>query len=127
MTSQHRASKKTARMLLLLHLQAAGVLGDLNQSEIARVLKVNRSTIHRDFQDLPLVDAEYRRLMATQPWVKRELTVEEFAEKIGAQPETVRCLLRDGLIPAAKRPGPGPKGRWLIPVTALDWWLRPQK
>ena len=113
-------------MLLLLHLKDAGVLNDLSQSEIARVLGVNRSAICRDFQDLPEVEAEYRRLLATQPWVKRELTVDEFAERIGAAPETVRSMIRDGLVSASKKPEQGQGGRWYIPTTELDWWLRPK-
>lgn len=127
MSDKQRTAKKTARMLLLLHLKDAGVLDDLSFAEVGRILDVSRSTILRDMQDLPIVEAEYRRLMATQPWVQRELTVDEFAARIEAAPETVRCLIRDGLLTASKGAGPGRGGQWYIPVTELDWWLRPKK
>ena len=127
MTGKQRTAKKAARMLLLLHLKDAGVLDDLTLQEIGDITGVDRSTIHRDFQDLPAVEAEYRQLMATQPWVRRTLTVDEFAERIGVQPETVRSMIRDGLITASKAPGTaGQGGRWIIPAVELDWWLRPK-
>jgi hypothetical protein len=113
-------------MLLLMHLQEAGVLEDLSLEEIGRFTGVNRSTILRDKRDLPVVEKEYRRPMATQPRVKRELTVEEFAERIGAQPETVRSMIYDGLVSAHKQDEKYPRGRWYILVTELDWWLRPK-
>ena len=65
---------------------------------------------------------KYRRLLAAQPWLKRELTTTEFARAIGADPETVRAMLRDGLLPDAyKVRGPG-RGRraWRIPIGEVD-------
>lgn len=110
--------------MLLLHLEGAGVLEDLTLEDIGNITGVNRSTIHRDLKELEGVKKEYCRLMTAQPWVKRELTPEEFAERIGVTGETVRCMLRDGLVYAVKRPEDSPSGRWYIPATELDWWLR---
>jgi excisionase family DNA binding protein len=121
-----RTAHKAARMMLLFHLRQAGVLQDLSLEEIGQIAGVNRSTIHRDMQDMEAVEAEYHRLMAEQPWIRRTLTVDEFAERIGASSETIRCLIRDGLIRADKQPERGQGGRWYIPATELDWWLRPK-
>lgn len=112
---------------MLIHLRMAGVLEDLVLEDVGQVTGVNKSTICRDLQDLDAVEAEYRRLMATQPWIPRELTVEDFAERIDASPETVRGMIRDGLIAAKKQPERGQGGRWYIPISELDWWLRPRK
>ena len=109
---------KSGRMLLLLHLREEGILDGLTLEEIGQVCEVNRSTILRDLRELDVVEAEYRHLMAVQPWIKRELTVAEFAERINAQDETVRCLIRDGLVRAHKRPN----RRWYIPVSELERW-----
>lgn len=68
-------------------------------------------------QDIESVEAEYHRLMVEQPWIRRNLTVEEFAEQIGASSETVRCMIRDVLIRADRQPGRGQGGRWYIPAT----------
>jgi excisionase family DNA binding protein len=72
------------------------------------------------------VGAEYHHLMAEQPWIRRNLTVEAFAEQIGASSETVRCMIRDGPIRAHKQPERGQGGRSDIPTTELDWWLTPK-
>lgn len=106
---------KAGRMLLLLRLQEQGVLNDLTLQAIGDVLNVNRSTIHRDLQDLERVEREYRQLMARQPWIKREYTTVEFAEEIGCSAATVRAMIRDGLINARKR-----DNRWYIPVHEAD-------
>ena len=75
----------------------------------------NRSTILRDLRVLDLVDAEYQRLMAEQPWTRREFTVPDFAQEIGASPETVRAMINDNLVKAHKR-----RGRWYIPVAEVE-------
>ncbi len=106
---------KAARMLLLLRLQEEGVLNDLTLQAIGDVLNVNRSTIHRDLGDLEKVEREYQRLMARQPWIKREYTTVEFAEEIGCSADTVRAMIRDGLINARKV-----GNRWRIPVRQAD-------
>jgi excisionase family DNA binding protein len=111
-------------MLMLIHLKTAGVLQNLTLEDIGQVTGVNRSTICRDFQELDAVEQEYHRLMAAQPWVPRELTVDDFAERIGVSAETIRYMIRDGLITATKRPGRSRAARWYIPITELDWWLR---
>jgi len=102
---------KAGRLVLLLRLREAGVLENQTLQALAEVLGTNRSTILRDLRVLDEVEAEYRRLMATQPWVVTEYTVSEFAEAIGASPETVRWMIRDGLVKARKRPRPGRRGR----------------
>ena len=113
-------TSKAGRLILLLRLRDAGVLEDQALQAIGDVLGVNRSTILRDLRVLDQVEVEYRRLMAEQPWARRELTVVEFAAEIGASPETVRGIIRDGLIEAHKRPGRGRGGRWYIPMDEVD-------
>ena len=112
---------KAGRLLLLHRLREAGVIEGRTLQEIGDALGVNRSTILRDLRVLDQVEAEYQRLMAEQPWARRELTVSEFAVEIGASPETVRAMIRDGLVKAYKRAGQrGRGGRWHVPVTELD-------
>ena len=114
---------KAGRLVLLLRLRDAGVLEGQTLQAIGDVLGVNRSTILRDLEVLDQVEEEYQRLMAEQPWAQRELTVSEFAEEIGASPETVRYMIRDGLVRAHKRPGgkgSGKGGRWYIPLAEVD-------
>ena len=115
---------KAGRLVLLLRLRDAGVLEDQTLQAIGDVLGVNRSTILRDLRVLDQVEAEYQRLIAEQPWLKRELTVTEFAQEIGASPETVRAMIRDGLVKAHKRPERGRGGRWVIPVAEADRFRR---
>lgn len=106
---------KAARLILLLRLREQGILEDLTYQEIGDVFGVDRSTILRNVEELDLVEEEYRRLMATQPWVRRELTTAEFATDIGASPQTVRYMIRDGLIQARMR-----SHRWRIPLRELQ-------
>lgn len=106
---------KAARLILLLRLREQGILEDLSYQAIGDVFGVDRSTILRNMEELDLVEEEYRRLMATQPWVRRELTTAEFAKEIGASPQTVRYMIRDGLIEARMR-----SHRWRIPVRELQ-------
>lgn len=102
-------------MLLLLRLQEQGVLNDLTLQAIGDVFDVNRSTIHRDLEDLDEVKEEYNRLMARQPWIKREYTTVEFGEEIGCSADTVRAMIRDGLVEAHKH-----RNRWYIPVREAE-------
>jgi len=118
---------KAGRLVLLLRLREAGVLEDQTLQSIGDAVGVNRSTILRDMQVLDQVEEEYQRLMAEQPWLKRDLTVIEFAQEIGASPETVRGMIRDGLIEAHKRlggRGGGKSGRWYIPLAEVDRFRR---
>ena len=56
--------------------------------------------------------------MALQPWARREYTVSEFAKAAGADPETIRAMIRDGLLQAVKRGGG--RGRWYIPMSEIE-------
>lgn len=110
-------------MLVIWRLKEEGVLDDLTLQAVGNIFDVNRSTIHRDLKELEVVEREYDRLMAEQPWIRRELTTAEFAEEIGASADTVRMMLRDGLIEARKRVGgrgSGEHGQWYIPIGELD-------
>jgi hypothetical protein len=49
-------STKAARILLLYELRRSGHLAGYNQSEIARVFGVNRSTILRDLRTIDEAD-----------------------------------------------------------------------
>jgi excisionase family DNA binding protein len=108
------ALTKAGRMLLH-RLQEHGVLDDLTLQTIGEVLGVNRSTILRDPRELDQVQAEYQRLMARQPWIRRELTTADFAQEIDASADTVRAMIRDGLIEARKD-----GNRWMIPVREVE-------
>lgn len=115
-----RAKRKAARLMLLSRLRDKGVLDGQSLQAIGDVLGVSKSTISRDLQLLEQVEAEYKRLLAVQPWLKRELTTTEFARAISADPETVRAMLRDGLLPGAyKVAGPG-RGHWHIPAKEVE-------
>jgi DNA-binding transcriptional MerR regulator len=95
-----RTVSKGARLLLLRDLKAAGLLEGLTLQEIGDALGHNRSTIMRDLNDLEQVEREHERIMSRQPWLKRELNTAEFAEALGWEPETVRAMIREGLIKA---------------------------
>ena len=94
----------------MLLLRDAGVIEAQTLQAIGDVLGVNRSTILCDLQVLDQVE-EYQRPMAEQPWTRRELTVAESAAEIGTSPETVRAMIRDGLVKAHKQPERGQGGR----------------
>jgi IS30 family transposase len=93
--------------VLLRRPRDAGAIEAQTLQAIGDVLGVNRSTILRDLRALDQVEAEYQWLMAKQPWTRRELTVAEFAAEIGASPETMRAMIRDGLVKAHKQPERG--------------------
>jgi len=112
---------KAGRLALLLRLRQDRLIEGQSLRDIARVLNVNASTVMRDLRVLDQVEEEYQTILATQPWVRREYTVKEFAEAIGADPETVRLMIRDGLIHAEKRT---PGSRWFIPATELERWKK---
>ncbi|MCP4541797.1 MAG: helix-turn-helix domain-containing protein [Chloroflexi bacterium] len=115
-----RTTSKAGRLLLLYRLREAGVIGDDNTlQEIGNALGVNRSTILRDLAVIDQVEAEYTLLMASQPWMQRYYTAPEFANEIGASADTVRAMLRDGLIKAHKT-GTAGGGRWVIPIAEAD-------
>ena len=113
---------KAGRLVLLMRLRGAGVLEGQTLQAIGDVLGVERSTIMRDLRVLDQVEEEYQQLMALQPWVRRYYTVTEFAQEIGASPETARCMVRDGLVEAHKQ-----RGRWRIPVAEVDRFKRSKR
>lgn len=117
-----RTTSKAGRLLLLYLLREAGVIDGQTLQAIGDVLSVNRSTILRDLRVLDQVEAEYRRLLAVQPWLATEYTVSEFAALLRADPETVRAMIRDGLLQAVKRGGG--RGRWYIPTSEVDRFKR---
>jgi predicted DNA-binding protein YlxM (UPF0122 family) len=123
----NKTLRKSGRLVLLHLLRADGVIDDLTLQAIGDILGVDRSTIHRDLRELDAVEHEYRRLLAQQPWIRRELTTAEFAEEIGASADTVRMMINDGLIDARKvhwGVGGGKFGRWMIPVEETERFKR---
>lgn len=110
-----RTISKAARLMILHRLRADGLLDDLTLQAIGDAFGLNRSTVMRDLRDLDQVEEEYERLMKGQPWVKRLLSVNEFAEAISATGDTVRAMVRDGLVEARKE-----GRRWRIPVGEVD-------
>jgi excisionase family DNA binding protein len=113
-----RTTSKGARLLLLRDLKTAGLLEGLTLQEIGDVIGHNRSTIMRDLRDLEHVEEEYRRIMAAQPWLKRELSTSEFAEALGWDDETVRVMIREGLVEAEMQES----GFYRIARQELDRW-----
>ena len=111
---------KAGRLLLLYRLREEGVLDGMTLQVIGDTLGVNRSTVLRDLRDLEQAESEFHRLAATLPWGPPPLTVQEFARAIGAQPDTVRAMIRDGLVTAHKRPERGQGGRWYIPPGEVE-------
>jgi predicted DNA-binding protein YlxM (UPF0122 family) len=102
-------------MLLLHRLRERDLLDDLTLQAIGDELGVDRSTILRDLRELEKVETEYERLLARQPWVRRELTTAQFAKEVGAAADTVRAMVRDGLVEGRKD-----GNRWMIPVGELE-------
>ena len=90
-------------------------MDDLTLQAIGDELGVDRSTILRDLRELKKVETEYERLLARQPWVRRELTTAQFAKEVDATPDTVRAMVRDGLVEGRKH-----GNRWMIPVGELE-------
>ena len=102
---------KAARLLLLYRLRADGLLAGISDAALAKALGTRRETIWRDRQVLTLADQLYQELLAASPWAPPAgLTVIEAAERIGCDAETLRYMLRDGLISAEKTA----TGRWRI-------------
>jgi len=112
-----RTLTKAGRMTLLHHLRQDGLLEGLTLQEIGAVLGLNRSTIMRDLRELDAVEAEYRHIMATQPWLRREFSTSDVATELGITPDTVRALIADGLLEADKR-----DEQWHIPLSELQRW-----
>jgi excisionase family DNA binding protein len=116
-----RTTTKAGRLVLLWRLRQEGVLEGRTLQALGDLLGVDRSTIMRDLREVDRVEAEYKRLMAARPWDRNDLTVSEFAAQVGASAETVRAMIRDGLIEAHKRTGArGRGGRWWIPSAEVD-------
>lgn len=109
---------KTARMMVLYRLRLEGKLDALSDADLGRALHVDRTTIWKDKQALKRADQLYNQVMARQPWAdKAGLTVQEAAQRLGCEQETVTGMIRAGLILARKVT---PRGRWLIPAAEVD-------
>ena len=106
---------KAGRMLLLHRLQERDLLDDLTLQAIGDELGVDRSTVLRDLRELEKVEKEYERLLARQPWIRRELTTAQFTEEVGATADTVRAMVRDGRVKGRKD-----GNRWMIPIGELE-------
>ena len=112
-----RTISKAGRLMLLYRMREAGITDDLTLQDMGEALGVNRSTIMRDLRELDEVEAEYRHLIATQPWVQREFSTSEFAHVINISPDTVRAMIADGLIAAVKR-----DEQWRISLGEVQRW-----
>lgn len=67
-----RTRSKAGRLLLLYLLQRDGVLDYKGaQSDMARWLAVNRSTICRDLREVKRIERIYRELADKQPWATK--------------------------------------------------------
>ncbi len=115
-----RSLTKSGRLLVLLRLRDQGLLEEMTLQEVGDALGLNRSTILRDIRELDAIEAEYQRIMAIQPWLRRFYSTSEFAEEIGASAETVRRMCQDGLV-KYERDG---SGYYRIPVSEVDRFRR---
>lgn len=117
-----RSATKAARMAVLLELQRDGVLNELTQAELGRFFDVDRATILRDLLVLDDVEREYRRMMATQPWITRYYTPAQFANAAGCNVSSVYRWIESGVVNAARH------GRyWRIPISEVErYWEQPR-
>ena len=117
-----RTVSKAGRLLLLYLLRDRGLLGDeVSQSDLARWLQVNRSTIHKDLKTIDDVVELYRDLETTQPWVKRFYTTAEAADLLGLSHDAVLVLIQEGAVRATHD---GPSLPYRIPVGEVARWKR---
>jgi excisionase family DNA binding protein len=117
-----RTVSKAGRLLLLYLLRDRGLLGDeVSQSDLARWLQVNRSTIHKDLKTIDEVVALYHDLETIQPWVKRFYSTTEVADLLGLSHEAVLRLIQDG---AVKATHDGPSLPYRIHVGEVNRWKR---
>lgn len=102
---------KAARMLVLYRLREAGLLAQTSDANLAKAFGTRRETIWKDRQALALADQLYEEIISKKPWLRPAgLTVTEAAARLGCDAETLRYMLRDGLIHADK----DTSGRWRI-------------
>lgn len=98
-----RTVAKAARLVLLHLLREGGALpNDANQSDIAALLGVNRSTIHRDLRELDKALDLYQELVSQQLWLRRLYTTDQAAEALGLPERIVRDMAGAGVIRATK-------------------------
>ncbi len=117
-----RTVSKAGRLLLLYLLRDRSLLGDdVSQSDLARWLGVNRSTVHKDMKAIDEVVELYRELETTQPWVKRFYSTAEVADLLGLSQEAVLTLIQDGAIEATHD---GPSHPYRVPVGEVARWKR---
>ena len=117
-----RTVSKAGRLLLLYLLRDRGLLGDdVSQSDLARWLGVNRSTVHKDLKAIDGVIELYRELETTQPWIKRFYSTAEAADLLSLSQEAVLALIQDGAIEATND---GPSHPYRIPVGEVARWKR---
>lgn len=115
-----RAVSKASRLLLLHLLREAGVIGDeATQSDIARWLGVNRSTVHKDLRAIDAAIALYRELEASQPWVRRYYSTSETAVELGLDHRTALAMIAGGVIHGEQTTD---RGSWRVPVAEVDRW-----
>jgi hypothetical protein len=59
-------------------------------------------------------EVRVRRSTTYRPTLARELTVDEFAQEIGARVETVQAMIQDGLVKVHQRTGKWRSGEWYV-------------
>lgn len=117
-----RATKKAGRLLLLHLLREAGVIGDeASQSEIARWLGVNRSTVYKDLKAIDEALRLFKELEATQPWVRRFYSTSETAALLSLDHRTTLAMIAGGVI-HGERTLQG--GFWRVPVAEVERWRK---
>lgn len=103
-----RTVAKAARLVLLHLLREGGALpSEANQSDIAALLGVNRSTIHRDLRELDKALDLYQELVSQQLWLRRLYTTDQAAEALGLPERIVRDMAGAGVIRATKAASKG--------------------
>ena len=114
-TATTRVERKSVRMMVLYRLRIEGHLSGLADAELGEALGVDRTTIWKDKEALKAADKLYNKVMARAPWDDK-LTIHEAATALNCSEDTIRAMVRDGILRGAKIYN----GRWRIPKGEIE-------
>jgi len=112
-----RVESKSVRMMVLYRLRVENRLRGISDSELGEAFGVRRETIWRDRQALAVADQLYDQVSAKLPW-NDTYTVAEAAEKLKCTEETLRGMIRAGILQADDW-GADHYHRYLIPLSEI--------